>query len=174
VGAATHLVWDAFTHEDGFVVAVSPALHTLLWELGGYRVFPYKVLQHGSTLTGFLLLARWGWQWFITTSAYHEPCGWQPSAGVRVPALLVLFVAPALGGLLSGLWRMGDVTGMRAVQQFVGHSIITALSIFGTTLLGFGVIWRLWEAWSKPGGYRVMWIFKGREGLRRGREAPGP
>jgi hypothetical protein len=146
VGAATHLVWDAFTHEDGFVVAASPALRTLLWEIGGYRIFPYKGLQHGSTLIGFSLLARWGWQWYISTSVHHEPCDWQPSAVVRVPALFVLLVAPALGGLLSGLWQMGDVTGMKALQQFMGHGIITALSIFGTILLGFGVIWRLWEA----------------------------
>lgn len=147
VGAATHLVWDALTHEDSFVVAASPALRTLLWEVGGYRVFPYKVLQHGSTLLGFALLARWGWQWYITTSVHHAPCGWQLLAVVRVPALLVLLVAPALGGLLSGLWQMGDVTGMRALQQFVGHGIITALRIFGTILLSFGVLWRLWEAW---------------------------
>jgi hypothetical protein len=150
VGAATHLLWDAFTHEDGFVVEVFPPLRTLLWEVRGYRVFTYKVLQHGSSLIGFALLAYWGWQWFSTTSEHREPHGWQPSTTVRAPALLVLLAAPALGGLISGVWQMGDATGMRALQQFVRHGIISALSIFGTILLGFGVIWRLWEARRLP------------------------
>jgi len=146
VGAATHLLWDAFTHGNGFVVEMSPALRTLLWEVHGYRVFVYKVLQHGSTLIGFSLLAYWGWRWFRTTGVHHEPCGWQPPATVRALALLVILAAPVLGGLISGILHTGDATGMRALQQFVRHGIITALSIFGTVLLGFGAVWRLWEA----------------------------
>jgi hypothetical protein len=150
VGAATHLVWDACTHEDGFVVAVSPALRTLLWERGGYRVLLYKALQHGSTLLGFAWLARWGWQWLSTTCAQPAPCGGQPSAAVRVPALLVLLMAPALGGLLAGPGHMGEGTGMGALQQGVGHGLITAFRLFGTLVLGCGVLWRLWEAWRCP------------------------
>jgi hypothetical protein len=150
VGAATHLLWDAFTHEDGFIVEVYPTLHALLWEVGGYRVFTYKVLQHGSTLIGLSLLTLWGWQWFTATSAHHNPLGWQLPEVIRVPALLVLLAAPAMSGIVSGALHMGGATGMRALQEFVGHGIITAIGVFGTILLGLGVIWRLWEMQVAP------------------------
>jgi hypothetical protein len=149
-GAATHLLWDAFTHRGGFVVAGAPALRTLLWEVGGYRVLTYKVLQHGSSLIGLSLLIFWGWQWFIATCPHHEPRGWQPPEAVRLPVLLVLLAAPVLGGIIAGVWHMGNATSMKALQQFVGHGLITAIRVFGTIFLGFGVTWRLWEACGVP------------------------
>lgn len=150
LGGATHILWDAFTHEDGFVVEMVPALQVLLWEVGGYPVFVYKLLQHGSSLIGCVLLARWGWQWFRSASGHYAPRGWQFPATARVPMLCVLLAAPALGGLFSGVWHMGSATGMRALQQFMVHGVITALSVFGATLLGFGVIWRLWDMRDRP------------------------
>jgi hypothetical protein len=161
LGAATHLLWDAFMHGDGFVVQTVPALQSLLCDIGGYRVTVYKGFQHGSSLLGLLLLARWVMQWFRATQPHHTPHGWRPPAAARAPALLILLAAPALAGLISGVWHTGDATGMRALQQFTGHGVITAISVFGTIFLGFGVIWRLWEAWERqrphlpqaPGGY---------------------
>jgi Domain of unknown function (DUF4184) len=148
VGAATHLLWDACTHEDGFIVAEVPALRAFLWEVSGYRFYTYKLLQHGSTLIGLSLLAVWGWQWFLATSVHHHPRRWQPSEAVRLTVLLVLLAAPALGGLSSGLWHMGDAGGLLALQRFAGHAVITAMRIGGTILLSLGVVWRLWEAWG--------------------------
>src|SRR2546422_563636 len=120
--------------------------HALLRPIG------YYLLPRGSTLAGLSLLTLWGWQWFIATKAHHEPRGGQPLEAVRVPALLVLLAASALGGLLSGVWHMSAAAGMKALQQFVRHGVITAMGVFGTILLGLGVLWRLWEARveSKP------------------------
>jgi hypothetical protein len=42
--------------------------------------------------------------------------------------------------------HMGNTSDIRALQQFIGHGVITAISVCGATLLGFGVVWRLWEA----------------------------
>ena len=146
LGAATHILWDACTHADGFVVKAQPALRVLLWEVHGYRVFVYKVLQHGSTLLGLLLLALWIWRWFITTRPHHVSLRWQPPEAARRPALFVMLAGPVLGGCVSGIVHMGDTSDIRTFQQFVGHGVITAISVFGTTLLGFGAVWRLWEA----------------------------
>ena len=54
LGALTHIVWDSFTHHSGIAVAYFPVLGA---EVQG--VPTYKILQHGSTLLGLLLIARW-------------------------------------------------------------------------------------------------------------------
>lgn len=52
IGAASHLFRDSFTHESGYFVHAFPALETI--RLNGIPL--HKVLQHGSTLTGVLVL----------------------------------------------------------------------------------------------------------------------
>ncbi len=56
-GAATHLVWDAFTHPGTPVVNALPLLQVELANIGGYHVYVFKVLQHGSSVLGLGLLA---------------------------------------------------------------------------------------------------------------------
>lgn len=58
LGLATHLVWDSFTHGDGYVVTHVPALGTtvagdLTWA---------RLLQHLSTVAGLAVLAVHGWR----------------------------------------------------------------------------------------------------------------
>src|SRR5262245_16929384 len=60
-GAATHLLWDGFTHENGPGVIAFPILESHLFYVGYYDVNVYRLLQHGSTLVGFTLLTFWLW-----------------------------------------------------------------------------------------------------------------
>ena len=50
IGAYSHILWDSFTHQNGFFVEV---LH-LDASIGTIRI--YKMLQHGSTLLGGLYI----------------------------------------------------------------------------------------------------------------------
>jgi lipid-A-disaccharide synthase-like uncharacterized protein len=56
IGAASHLFWDGFTHPHAYFVQRFPSLATTV-NLGGQRVFIYKILQHCSTLVGFAVIA---------------------------------------------------------------------------------------------------------------------
>jgi len=58
IGIATHLVWDSFTHSDGYVVMNVPQLSTamvgdLTWA---------RALQHVSTVGGLLIIAVYLWR----------------------------------------------------------------------------------------------------------------
>ncbi|GAK42960.1 hypothetical protein TCA2_5454 [Paenibacillus sp. TCA20] len=55
LGMLTHVVWDAFTHQHGFVVDRIPLLSVDLHVLG-YEIPIYKILQHGGTLAGLSLI----------------------------------------------------------------------------------------------------------------------
>ena len=54
IGAASHLVWDDFTHGDGWFVAHSKLLQS---QLGSMPI--YQLLQHGSGVIGVFTLLLW-------------------------------------------------------------------------------------------------------------------
>ena len=51
LGSATHIVWDAFTHQGDWGVELFPIL-TESYSLFGFSVPYYKLIQHGSSLVG--------------------------------------------------------------------------------------------------------------------------
>jgi hypothetical protein len=63
LGAITHLIWDAFTHENTRGMHMFPALDKYGPELDGHPVRYYHWLQYGSSIVGlmlvFIALALW-------------------------------------------------------------------------------------------------------------------
>jgi hypothetical protein len=51
IGAATHLLWDGFTHPSGYFV-----LHISALTKQYHTVYIYKILQHTSTILGLLFI----------------------------------------------------------------------------------------------------------------------
>lgn len=60
-GAASHLLWDSFTHHGGYFVERIPALRSML-QLGGYSFPVLKVLQHAGTVVGGLVMLYAIWK----------------------------------------------------------------------------------------------------------------
>ncbi|MFD2795031.1 DUF4184 family protein [Promicromonospora vindobonensis] len=58
IGIATHLVWDSFTHVDGYVVLHVPFLST---QLAGDLTWA-RALQHVSTVGGLVVVAVYLWR----------------------------------------------------------------------------------------------------------------
>ena len=56
LGAATHVAWDAFTHEGQFFVQHFPVLRTPLSTLFGVQFRLYGILQYASSLLGVAVL----------------------------------------------------------------------------------------------------------------------
>lgn len=57
--AATHLIWDSFTHARSPVVTAIPILRVTVFEISNSPIRLYKVLQHASTIVGLSALAIW-------------------------------------------------------------------------------------------------------------------
>ncbi|MFZ6870717.1 DUF4184 family protein [Undibacterium sp. Di27W] len=62
LGAATHIVWDAFTHANGFAVAYFDVLREAI-TVAGVHTQVFHLLQHLSTLAGVMGLAWCYWRW---------------------------------------------------------------------------------------------------------------
>ncbi|RYZ49511.1 MAG: DUF4184 family protein [Proteobacteria bacterium] len=56
IGAATHIVWDGFTHRTGFFVQRIDVLNEVAFSLGGRDLAWYKLLQYASSLVGALVV----------------------------------------------------------------------------------------------------------------------
>lgn len=62
LGAATHVIWDSFTHGNTPVVEALPFLRVVAFEISGHPVRLYTLLQHLSTLFGLAVLGIWAWK----------------------------------------------------------------------------------------------------------------
>lgn len=55
IGAASHIIWDSFTHNSGYFVQSIPALQNSV-DFLGEQIPIFKILQHTSTLLGGLVI----------------------------------------------------------------------------------------------------------------------
>ncbi|MEP6612611.1 MAG: DUF4184 family protein [Mucilaginibacter sp.] len=56
LGAASHIAWDGFSHPNGMYVHQWPVLQRV-FNIYGYHLYGFTILQHGSTLLGLLFIA---------------------------------------------------------------------------------------------------------------------
>jgi membrane-bound metal-dependent hydrolase YbcI (DUF457 family) len=98
LGAATHLLWDSFTHRGTFVTDAFPML---LGPTPGFAWLPIYHLLHGlSSVVGLVILVRWA------RHLHRQPAKslirpYKISEGMRVGALWLLLAAP----LVAGPWE---------------------------------------------------------------------
>ncbi|NHZ80308.1 DUF4184 family protein [Massilia sp. CCM 8695] len=103
VGASTHLIWDSFTHPDTMLVSRLDLLRTLV-TVGGHDIPVFKVLQHMSSLVGFMVIASYAAAWLSRSEPGppYQPCF---SDRQRRLALAAVGVASVLGGAWGRLFR---------------------------------------------------------------------
>jgi hypothetical protein len=103
-GAITHLVWDAFTHENARGVRALPFLRDYGPELDGHPVRVYRWLQYGSSVLGLAVVATALIIWLR-----HAPEAASPPLR-RIPrderkVWLCLYLLPPTVELVWTLWR---------------------------------------------------------------------
>ena len=138
LGAATHLLWDGFTHGGYWGVQLVPALRATALSAGGRDVPWFNVLQHVSTAVGGLVVLGWMAREARRAGALDvfAQSGWR--------WLVVLMLASA--ALAVGLWNgalWGAAAGYWGVQVWLGRVAVAALLGLGLALLAYSVAHRL-------------------------------
>jgi hypothetical protein len=130
LGAITHLIWDAFTHENARGVRMFPLLTDYGPEMAGHPLHLYRWLQYGSSLVGLAVIAAALIVWLRHAPAPVEPPARRIERAERVAWLSAYLLPPLLamawlawhhpwaGGKLplANGWALGAVAiiGMRA------------------------------------------------------------
>ncbi|TCC16908.1 DUF4184 family protein [Kribbella speibonae] len=134
LGALTHVVWDSFTHGDGYFVRQFPdvfrAQVTGAWDVN-------RILQYVSTVGGCLVLAIWLYRWYRRTSPSAVTPG--VPAWVRYLVLGALVVFGVVGAVVE-LGRVdGELAGETAVRLVLSGLVSGGLA----ALAWYVVLWHL-------------------------------
>ena len=141
LGALSHLVWDAFTHEGTRGTRLMPFLLVTVFRIGEHQVHLCRILQHASTLLGGWIL----WRAVARVARRPVPPGLPASLtltpAVRLTLAATLLLAPVV---LAFAWEGEDWLAVRDTnhahtQLFI--TVIRALTIFGAGLLVYAAAW---------------------------------
>ncbi len=142
IGAASHLIWDAFTHHGRWGVELLPFMSTVLFELGGSQVQLFKFFQHGSSVIGLPLLACWVWRWY-QSQPYVAETPPLLSGRMKIGALALIVGIPLIIALrklwLFLAWPMSP----SALQDFLMDVVTTCGLWCAILLLGYSLALRL-------------------------------
>ncbi|MDR2104288.1 MAG: DUF4184 family protein [Deferribacteraceae bacterium] len=103
LGSATHILWDGFTHANGYFVENSAALTSLI--AGSIPL--YRLLQHFSTILGIAVIAVYIYKLpksDIPPAERRRHVYWLLSGGLFI--LSFLFYKFFLWGALNSLWHI--------------------------------------------------------------------
>ena len=139
LGACSHILWDSCTHEYGWTVnhVAFLRLPLLTTSQGTLRV--YKVLQHGGTLGGTLLLALWYWKWFRQAPRQKVPESLNLSTFARVSIVLLIAGLASFLGLSYGLYKVHTIHDLLSFRYFVVYSGKAGLAALSVQLLLFSI-----------------------------------
>jgi len=147
-GASTHVVWDSFTHYEGWPVehwALLRKTVTIPW-LRPYPLYVFKVLQHVSTVVGMGILAIWFTGWFRRTKPARTLDS-QLSPGSRLRIVLSLLLLAFCGALLRiALLRPQS---QNSVVSDLGVFSVTSMALLWWQLVLLGTWWRHRKIFSR-------------------------
>jgi len=144
VGSATHVIWDSFTHEWGWMVE---QISFLRIPLGGMPLF--VVLRDLGTAAGIWLLVYWFVRWIAAAPQSDRlPARFSPKVRTLFLSLTALSLAAVEGATIFG--RFG--IGAHLLHQ---HGVMHGLTIEAAAVLSFyaAAYWFAWMvAFRKTGG----------------------
>lgn len=141
-GAATHLLWDAFTHDDSWICRnwtfLQDRVH--LPAIGNMQI--YSLLEYASSFLGVVVIAIWICHWYRTTRPPAQSVV-PPLARVYKRAFLAVLPALALlGGALSSWHEHGIHLHIRPIVHFTADMLVAATTFFLIELFLFGLMLR--------------------------------
>jgi len=115
LGAASHLVWDSFTHAKGWGVRVIPSLGApVTAPLLGHTVV-FRVLQYGSSLVGLAVVAI-----VCAIALRRRPPHAAPPPDWPARAIYLAVVAAGIAAMAQRLGRGGGDLDAHVVQLISG------------------------------------------------------
>lgn len=136
IGVASHIAWDAFTHEGRLGSEIFPALEEPWGPLAGI-----KWLQHGSSVLGLAIIAVWALLWLRARPRVPHVSRTPRRVGAVWVAALPVFLVAAW---VIGLAVYGPLTSEFTIAHLAYRVLPPACAMWaaGTLALCAVVVWR--------------------------------
>lgn len=132
IGSWTHIVWDGFTHANGWCVRNFSPLTPTVFSIGSYHVSVWQILQHASTLFGLYVL----WSAYrIQTAKY--PAG--PATTAERLAVLGVLALPAVFASIHSIGEFKSGINMFNLASFAYVAAVRYVDYLLPSLLCAGV-----------------------------------
>ena len=146
-GAVTHLVWDAFTHENARGIRMVPWLEDPLVDIGSHRVTGVRLMQDGSSLIGLVVVV--GLVWYGLRRGTEKAVPARPLRAAERGLWVLIYVASAVGlSIAWWLWARAGVPAwhiLRMPNMVIAGMAVAALRGLAMALLctSLALDWRL-------------------------------
>lgn len=136
LGATTHILWDSFTHSQGWHLVRPRFIDHIVFAHTPYAFPIYKLLQYTSGVVGLILIALWVLRW-----AQRQPTGQTYSllpARIQLIAISLIGLTAITGIMISAsIYDASSPGPLTAKQLLVANSIGSVSGIaLGLTLTG--------------------------------------
>jgi hypothetical protein len=142
VGIGTHILWDSFTHAQGWFCrhwaflrgpVDVPVLGTIPW---------FKVLQHSSTIAGLVMLAIWFVRWYQSTKPEPARQMMRSSSSRSSRTAIVVFIlfVAITGAIVRAMWGTAGLPLELSFRRFAAESVITAVVLIWWQFVIYGII----------------------------------
>lgn len=139
IGAASHLLLDAFTHRGAWGVEMFPVLQETWLSVGGVSLAGYKVLQYGCGAGGMMFLGGWLLLW-ISRQPRDVPSKIVPLTTFgRIAATAFIVCATVLTSALAAQWRYHTPGLEQPTYASLVSGVIGAVTGFCVGMLLFAI-----------------------------------
>lgn len=150
IGSLSHLAWDSFTHNHGFIVQNVAALRQPILGIAGTSIYAFSLLQHGSTVLGLAALVLWylGWYRKAPVYPYLVPSSLQLSATTRLVIFTVMTAGVCFLGVLTGFFSLPRVLSLHKLRNMAEVLAVVSMIVLSVEIAIYCVIWHLFRsAW---------------------------
>lgn len=133
IGAATHNVWDSFTHRAGYAVVRWPPLRVLASVFGTRNIPVFDLLQHVSTAVGAMVVVAVYVSWLRNTDHAAVDPGptsdrWRYALLASLAAISLILSIPVAQAVSA------SNTSPMNVTFFLVRYVVCATTLFAVTL----------------------------------------
>jgi hypothetical protein len=139
IGAASHITWDLFTHDESWLVERVPTLQEHYRLFGEHSWALATYLQHFSSILGLVVITYYYVRWLRSSPSLNSV----PTPHLPTYARMLLLVSFAVGVMLPTVarlmlnpwfWKYGRI-------GFLANSVIAGLKMLTLEVLLFSFVW---------------------------------
>lgn len=144
IGAATHVVWDAFTHANRWGVTHVPILNLNILVAGVRQIRLFNVLQHASTALGLITMAVLYWRAIRAWREAPTQAITQMQDKQRKRLLLACIVLSVLLGMLIAS-SLTSFTEPAYLSRVVVRTVVWSTVCFVSLFVACSFTWWYWR-----------------------------